>query len=270
MSDLIELPDDLTAQLLPEYDNEETLEFLEHGASSHSLEAFKNDTEAAKFVFLILYHKVWRHRRNPDGTFKYFRDGKFLQELYIPDLTRIVRWHRASIFDKFRALKFAVNGLGLLPEQIDEYGGIKVFEVIEKDVSSNGKIDHKGRLIEFKKDTNGLEPKEYILNVIKSYSPENTDEMVPGDIRGAFRTHLTDQANIWFEPVRIKIGPGDSGYETRWCREKVEDGILDHQNGLMSEPNIPADVLAEYCKRLRMKNPTNVVQEAASASPGAV
>lgn len=283
MSDLIQLPDDLSAHLLEEYDNEETLNLLERGAVGHATEAFKNETEAAKYVYLILYHRLWRHRKNSDGSFKYFRDGRFLQELYLPDLERLVRWGRASIFAKFRAMKLAVNGLNLLPEQIEAYGGITVFEAVEDEVSRNGKINPKtGKIIEFNKDTNGLTPQEYIINIVRSFSPDNAEEMRPAEIRDALRTNLSNRPNIWFEMIRVRIGPGDSGYETMWNREEVVDGITDKSFGLMSEPKIPPDVLSEYCKRLRTKHPLKVEegspnqevfsvgQEEAGASKGKV
>jgi hypothetical protein len=257
--ELVELPDDLTAPLLPEHDNENTLNYLEFGAYTRAKEAFENETQATSYIYLILYNRLWRHRRNEDGTFKYFRDGKFLQELYLPDLERVVRWGRASIFAKFRAMKLAVNGLHLLPEQIEAYGGIGVFEAVEDEVSRNGKINSKtGKIIEFNKDTNGLSAEEFIINIVKSFSPDNADEMRPSEIRDALRNNLSNRPNIWFELIVITRGYDKTGYETRWCREEVTGGILDHQNGLISEGKIPVDVLAEYCRRLRVKNPLKV------------
>lgn len=248
-------------KLLPEHDSEENLNFLEQGAVDNLNLAYHNIDEAAKCVHFILYHRLWRHRRNEDGSFKYFRDGKFLQELYIPDLERMLgRWGRASIFSKYRGTKLGFNGLELTIEEFDYGGGIERLQIIEEEITKGGgKIDQKtGKIIEYHGDTGGLEPKEFFRNLFFRLAPNNVKEMSPAQVRDAIRNAVSARANIWFEMVRVKIGPGDSGYETRWCREEVQDGILDHQNGLMSEPGIPQDVLSEFCKRLRTKHPLKV------------
>lgn len=257
MSDLIQL---LDTELLPEYDNEETHYLLEKGAVESLNLAYHNIDEAAKCVHFILYNRTWRHVRNEDGSFKYFKDGKFLQELYIPDLERMLgRWGRASIFSKYRGTKLGFNGLDLTIEEFDYVGGIDRLTDLEDEISRNGKIDQKtGKIIEYYGDTGGLEPKDYFRNILFRLAPDNTKEMSPAEIKDALRNSVAARANIWFEMVRIRIGPGDSGYETMWNREEVVDGITDKSFGLMSEPKIPPDVLAEYCKRLRTKHPLKV------------
>lgn len=258
MSELVvSLSSDISMVLRPDHDSEEVLDILERGAVDNLNIAYHNIDEAAKCVHFILQKRLWRHRKNEDGSFKYFRDGKFLQELYIPDLERMLgRWGRASIFSKYRGTKLGFNGLGLTTEEFDYVGGIERLTDLEDEITRNGKIDQKtGRIVEYYGDTGGLEPKDYFRNILFRLAPENTKEMSPAQIKDAIRNSIAARANIWFELVRVKIGKGDSGYETRWCREEVAEGILDHQNGLMSEPKIPTDVLAEYCRRLRTKNP---------------
>lgn len=258
MSELVvSLSSDVSMVLRPDHDSEEVLDILERGAVDNLNLAYHNIDEAAKCVHFILQNRLWRHRKNEDGSFKYFRDGKFLQELYIPDLERMLgRWGRASIFSKYRGTKLGFNGLELTTEEFDYGGGIERLEIIEEEITKNGKIDQKtGKIIEYHGDTGGLEPKEFFRNLFFRLAPGNTKEMSPAQVREAIRNAVSARANIWFEMITIARGSTNSGYETKWNKEEVIEGILDKQFGLMSEPNIPQDVLSEYCKRLRTKNP---------------
>lgn len=236
-------------ELLPSLDNEDTLDLLEGGAIEMAKQAHESATKSAYYIYLILQHKLWRHRRDEFGEFLYLK-----QEDYLPELQMKVNLGRASIFSYFRAMKLAINGLELEPDKLESYGGIKALVAVEREVSSNGKISPKsGRIVDYNVDTGGLEPKDYIRGVLERLSPANTNDMTPAMVRDQIQKSLSQNANIWFtvEPN------GDEGYEIRWHREEVIEYMTHHENNLLGHSDVPVDVMSELCRRLRTKNPNH-------------